>query len=131
MKQIYLIMGERVQKAMPRYSEQIVSYLGKRLGCSPDSASTTRYVNVVKLESKTWREYFDTAMRCIDDSEFVVCLDVGIPMTKGTDELILENYCSLAKVKVNYITIDETSWQRILNDCPFQFCYSMLPDSDI
>lgn len=141
MKQIYLILCPTVREKMAQYSDQILRYVCQTLNIavSPYSGplhevlelDKRKFITVEKLESKTWREYLDTAISCINDSELVVRVDVGAWQPHSIAEDILEQYCKLTNVRVNGVLIDAADWLAITGKRGPQFVYSQLPDADI
>lgn len=141
MKEIYLILCPAVQEKMTQCSDQIIRYICKSLNIAVPPYSgplhesleidKRRFITVEKLESRTWREYLDTAMSCIDDSDLVVRVDVGAFQPHSIAEDILEQYCSLINARINSVLIDAADWLAITSKRGPQFVYSQLPDANI
>lgn len=134
MKHIYLMLSPMIQKQLSHHEDEILRYIRQVLDLSEDSGlDNRRYIGVNKLKSNTWREYFETAMKCIDESEFVVQIKTTADpaIINPVERSILEKYCDLTHIEIKHIVIPQVEWQRILNDYPATFVYNMLPDVDI
>lgn len=138
MEQIYLILCPAVQEKMTQHSDQILRYVCQALNIAVPPYSgplhevleldKRKFISVEKLESKTWREYLETAMNCIDDSEMVIRVDVGAWQPHSIADDILEQYCKLINVRVNSILIDAADWLAITGKRDSHFIYNQLPD---
>lgn len=132
MKQIYLMLSPTVQEKMAQYAVPILRHVCKALNIEGplffDLSSEPRFVSVKKLTSKTWREYLETAMDVIDNSERVVRVDVGAWQPHSVADDILEQYCKLIYVRVDGVLIDVADWAAITEMRKHHFIYSQLPD---
>lgn len=138
MKQMFLILPPTVQEKMYQYSDQILRYVCQALNIAIPPYSgplhealeldKRSFISVKKLESKTWGEYLGTAMKCIDDSEMVVRIDVGAFQPHGIADDILEQYCKLINLDVKGVLIDAADWLAITGQSGPRFVYSQFPD---
>lgn len=134
MKQIYLMLSPIVREKMAQHADPILRHVCKELNIEAplffELSSEPRFVSVEKLTSKTWREYLETAMNVIDNSDRVVRVDVCAWQPHNVADDILEQYCKLIGVHVDGVLIDVEEWMEITEMCEPRFIYSQLPDVD-